>query len=174
MLFSKFVKQQFYTRQNILNKSLASISQLRTFVETLVHCGSADLAAKKLGLTIPQSKSLIRNKEFSAIFLEVYRYALEVEITPSAIKYIKEVISGEAKPDKVRADLAKSVLDRIGLGAIKPHQPNANKGDLEGMSVSDLESHVAHLKEKAANEAKHIDNAPTITFDNSQDLDYME
>ena len=82
------------------------------------------------------------------------------------------MLAGRLNPNKVKADIAKTILDRVGLGAIKPDEPT-KESDLESMNVQDLEMHLDKLKREAADKAITID-APQITADETQGIDYID
>jgi len=145
----------------------------KRFIEFLIKYGDLDKAAKACRITPQQAKALTRRKDYARHFIDCYRQIFISEIAPTAILVIKDMLSGRLKTDKVKADLAKTILDRIGLSTIKADEPKDKNPDVEGMTVQELETHLDKLKREAADKAITID-APHITLDNVEYLDYID
>ncbi|MEP6826458.1 MAG: hypothetical protein ABJA10_00120 [Aestuariivirga sp.] len=156
-------------------KQITETTTQKRFIEFLIKYGDLEKASKAVHITPTQGKALMKSPDYLRLFMERYRIVLLTELAPQAILVISDMLSGRLKSDKVRSDLAKTVLDRIGLGAVKPEDPERGKGDMESMSVRDLEAHLGKLKEQAANNAKVIEHdAQQIPLDTDQPVDYME
>ena len=144
----------------------------KRFIEFLIKYGDLEKAARAVKITPTQAKALMRRKDYERHFIECYRHVFLTELAPSAVNVIKDMLAGKLKSDRVKADLAKTILDRIGLGAIKPDEPS-KENDIESMNVQDLEAHLDKLKREAADSAKVID-AQEISLDETQALDYID
>ena len=144
----------------------------KRFIEFLIKYGDLEKAAKAARITPTQAKALVRHKSYERYFIDAYRLVFLTELAPSAVLVLKDMLSGRLKTDRVKADIAKTILDRIGLGAIKPDTPEA-VSDMEAMNVQDLELHLQKLKREAADSALVID-AQHIVLDEPQDVDYID
>ena len=156
-------------------KQVTDTTTQKRFIEFLIKYGDVEKASKAVQITPSQGKLLIKRPDYGRLFIDSYRVVLMTELAPMSIRIISDMISGQLKSDRVRADLAKTILDRIGLGAVKPDDSETGKGEMESMSVRDLEAHLTKLKEQAANAATLIEsNAQEIPLDNDQAIDYLD
>ena len=142
-------------------------------IEFLIKYGDLEKAAKAVKITPTQAKILTKRSDFSKNFLESYRYVFFTELVPSAVTVIKDTLSGRLKSDRVKAYLAKTILDRVGLGAIKADEPTNKDGDIESMNVNDLELHLDRLKREASDKAIVID-AQESPLDIPHGIEYIE
>ena len=152
---------------------LVENSTQKRFIEFLIKYGDIDKAAKAARITTQQAKAMTRRKDYTRHFIDCYRHIFLTELAPAAVLVLKDMLTGRLKTDRVKADLAKTILDRIGLGAIKADEPKDKNADVEGMTVQELEAHLDKLKQEAADRAVTID-APQITFDNLEAIDYID
>ncbi len=105
------------------------------------------------------------------------RAALEA-LAPDALAVAREILRTKPRTDaekRIRADMAKTVLDRVGLGAqTKPDK--AEDKPLEELTVAELERMLQARKRQAAADAKPVIDgacAPSGAPDDAQAIDIL-
>lgn len=150
----------------------AETNDKKQLVHFLIKYGDIEKAARAVKISPSEAKKLLAHPTYLKMFQAEYRTVLLTQIAPMAVAIIRDTMSGRLKPDKIKADLAKTILDRIGLGATKPEEADRIK-DTEGMSIAELESHISKLKFEASNVATVID-AHVDAHENPQPLDFID
>ena len=142
-----------------------SVAKERRFVHFLMKYGDVNKAAKAAQLSGNELTKIFHNTRVKKLIQEEAGHILSVELIPKALWIIKEMLKNPAKkPDRTLADLCKSILDRVGFGAVKPVEDAAKVKDLASLSIEELESYIKAKEAEAFASAKPIDNGAVARY----------
>lgn len=144
----------------------------RDIVKALLLHGDKAKAAKALFISESELNEAMRKPHTRRLIQEEAGFILATEIVPSALKLVKSYIIGTERPDKIRADLCKSVLDRVGFGAVKPLEMKTGEKDFDEMTIDELHAFIKSKEDQSAALATPI--APHAPSTNDQAFDFLE
>lgn len=74
-----------------------------------------------------------------------------MEGLPAALRYLIEVARGKTTGSKERVNVAKTILDRVGLGAKKARETNDGDKAIEDMTTAELQDFIDKREAKLPN-----------------------
>lgn len=151
--------------KNVITKAEADGARL---IQSLLKHGDMAKAAKDCGITEAEFREHVRKPYMRNFLIMEYSSLLVSELAPLALKQMRQMLQkGRAAPGMI--DLCKTVLDRIGVSAAKPHDPAApDAKPLEDLSIAELQAFIskkeASLKDVTPHSAPPvIDGGPQLS-----------
>lgn len=118
-------------------------------------------AAKLAGVTDPRRiATFARSAQFADELRRALGDYITLDITPEAVRVLRQIMNDEKMPPRARIDSAKAILDRGGLSA--GAKPETAPADVSEMSIDQLNALISNLEEKARQEEDRRAEAATV------------
>lgn len=137
----------------------------RQIVAAILKYGRLDKAAKALGMSQDELKAKSREYSIKSTLLVEIEQMLLLEHLPAALRYLLEVARGDTAGSKERVNVAKTILDRVGLSAKRARDSCDGNKPVEGMTEADL---IAFIR------ANSVDVTPNSAPPNTQTPDWLD
>jgi len=125
--------------------------QVATLVLSYCETGDLSLAASEASLSLGEASQALRLPGARQMVARALRHQLDVIAAPLALSVAMGYLRDRNAPARIRADMAKSVLDRAGL--IAQPMDAARERNLSELSADDLRALIDELTSEASERA---------------------
>lgn len=125
--------------------------QIATLVLSYCEGGDLSVAAGEASMSLAEASHALRMPGARQMVARAMRHQLDVVAAPMALAVAMSYLRNQSAPARIRADMAKSILDRAGL--IAQPMDAARERNLSELSADDLRALIDELTSEAAERA---------------------